>query len=89
MSKLLTVLLILPSGAELSSIDGDFVLDQDFHDALESVRHGGVIFIVGLPFRESSVRSLSSKLWRLWRLRHFTGALYTFVTSVKVKKEIK
>ena len=44
MSKLLTDLLILPSGAEMSSIDGDF-LDQDFHDALESVRRGGVIWI--------------------------------------------
>ena len=75
MSKLLTVLLILPSGAEMSSIDGDFLLDQDFHDAQESVRLGGVIFIVRLSFRKSSVRSLSSKLWRLWGLRHFTGVL--------------
>ena len=47
MSKLLTVLLILPSGAEMSSIDGDFLLDQDFHDALESVRHVLLILFHG------------------------------------------
>ena len=60
MSKLLTDLLILPSEAEMSSSVGDYLLDQDFQGALESVLHAGVIFIVGLLFRESIVRSRSS-----------------------------
>ena len=59
MSKLLTVLLILPSGAELSSIDGDFLLDQDFHDAQESVRLGGVIWIKSMD-RELVIRIVSN-----------------------------
>ena len=59
MSKLLTVLLILPSGAEISSIDGDFLLDQDFHDALESVRLGGVIWIKNMD-RELVIRIVSN-----------------------------
>ena len=59
MSKLLTVLLILPSGAEMSSIDGDFLLDQDFHDALESVRLGGVIWIKNMD-RELVIRIVSN-----------------------------
>ena len=29
----------------LSSIVGDFLLDLDFHGALESVGHGGVIWV--------------------------------------------
>ena len=47
MNKLLTDILILPSGAEMSSSVGDFLLDQDFQGALESVLHAGVIWIVG------------------------------------------
>ena len=47
MSKLLTDILILPSGAEMSSSVGDFLLDQDFHGALESVLRAGVIWIKG------------------------------------------
>ena len=66
----------------MSSSVGDFLLDQDFQGALESVLHAGVIFIVGLLFRESNVRSMSS---RFWRLHQFTGTFYTFVPSVKFK----
>ena len=47
MSELLTDVLILPSKAEMSSSVGDFLLDQDFQGALESVQHAGAVLIVG------------------------------------------
>ena len=36
-----------PSEAEMSSSVGDFLLDQDFLGALESVKHAGAVWIVG------------------------------------------
>ena len=44
----------------MSSSVGDFLMDQDFLGALESVKPAGAVLVVGLLLRESIVRSKSS-----------------------------
>ena len=69
----------------MSSSVGDFLMDQDFLGALESVKPAGAVLVVGLLFRESIVRSRSSRFGDSVSLH----LQFTFGPSVKLKVQIK